>query len=964
MPALPSGTVTFLFTDIQGSTRLWEEHPEVMRLALARHDALMRSAIEQHNGHVFKTIGDAFCAAFATAPDALHAAFDAQLAIASEPWPENVTIIVRMALHTGAAEVRDNDYFGQPLNRAARLLSAGHGGQVLLSLPTKELTRDALPPAASLQTMGEHRLRDLNRPETVYQLLHPDLPAEFPPLKSLDNSELPNNLPRQLTSFIGREREIAAIKVQVTKTRLLTLTGSGGSGKTRLALQMAADVLDQYPDGVWFVELAPLADPALVPQVVATALGLSEQKGRTFVQTLADHLKFKHLLLVLDNCEHLLSACAQLCDALLRACAHLTVLATSREGLGISGEQTYRVPSLSLPDPKEKLTLEQVSQYEAVRLFIERAVSSKADFVVTNTSAPALAAVCHRLDGIPLAIELAAARVRSLSVEEINTRLDNRFRLLTGGSKTALPRQQTLRALIDWSYGLLTDGEKWLLGRLSVFAGGWTLAAAEQVGAGESADGGTIEEWEVLDLLTNLVDKSLVIAETQGETARYRLLETVRQYARDRLVEAEEVWTVRARHWDHFLALAEAARPKLRSAEQAQWLAVLEQEHDNLRLALAFCLEEPAGGEAGLRLGAALYQFWSTRGHLTEGRQHLSALLSRPMRQGDLKARADALNGAGLLAQDQGDTTTARALHEESLTIKRELGDKQGIAISLNNLGIIAQHQGNNAAARTLYEECMTLSRDLGDKLGIAYCLMNLGNVAQDQGDTTAARALHEESLTIKRELGDKQGIASSLGNLGIVARQQNDYVVARALLEECLTLFRELGDKRNIASAVGQLGTVAQEQGDTAVARVLHEESLTIKRELGDKRGIATSLMNLGSMAQLQGDTATARALFEESLMIRRELGDKRSIATSIDAYAYLNNQEQQAARAARLWGAATALREAIELPRVPSDQEQFDREVAEARSALGEAAFAAAWDEGHAMILEQAVEYALKGE
>jgi predicted ATPase/class 3 adenylate cyclase len=913
---LPSGTVTFLFTDIEGSTRLWEEHPEAMRLALARHDTLIRAAIEQYAGRVFKTIGDAFCAAFHTAPDALNAALAAQQWLVREPWPEGVAIQVRMALHTGAAEARDNDYFGQPLNRVARLLSAGHGGQVLLSLPTEELARDLLPDAVDLLPMGEHRLRDLNRPEMVYQLLHPDLPSEFRPLKSLDNPDLPNNLPRQLTSFIGREKEIAEIKSLLTKTSLLTLTGSGGCGKTRLSLQVAVEVLEQYPDGVWLVELAPLADPALVPQTVASALGLSEQAGKTFVQVLTDHLKSRHLLLILDNCEHLLSACAHLCDALLRACPHLTVLASSREGLGIAGEQTYRVPSLSLPDPKEKLTLEQVSQYEAVRLFIERAVSSKADFTVTNASAPALAAVCHRLDGIPLAIELAAARVRSLSVEEINTRLDNRFRLLTGGSKTALPRQQTLRALIDWSYGLLMDQEKRRLCRLSVFLGGWTLAAAEQVCSGEG-----IEEWQVLDLLTSLVDKSLVIAEVQEQTARYRLLETVRQYARDRLAEGEEGMGVRGRHRDYFLALAEETRPKLRSAEQAQWLALLEEEHDNLRLALTFCLEEPEGGEAGLRLGAALQQFWWTRGHFSEGRQHLSAVLSRPMGQAHRKARADALNGAGVLAQFQGDYRAARAVLEESLTLRRELGDKQGIAASLNNLGSLALIQGDYAAAHALFEEALRLNRELGNRAWEAINLDNLGQVAQQQGDYAAARALVEESLAINRELGDKQGIANSLNSLGLVA----------------------------------------QLQGDTAVARALQEESLTLRRELGDKQGIANSLNRLGLVAQLQGDTAVARALQEESLKLARELGNKMGIATCLDSFASLNNQEQQAARAARLRGAATSLREAIGAPRTPTDQERFDREIAEARAALGESAFSAAWEAGRAMTLEQAVEYAL---
>ncbi|MCW3054429.1 MAG: regulatory protein LuxR [Chthonomonadales bacterium] len=672
---LPGGTVTFLFTDIQGSTRLWEQHPEAMRVALERHDALLRQIIEIHSGVVFKTMGDAFCAALTTAPDALAAAFTGQQALLSETFSAPVDLQVRMALHTGAAEMRDNDYFGQPLNRVARLLAAGHGGQVLLSLPTEELVRNNLPAHVQLQDLGQHRLRDLARPETVFQLLHPDLPTQFPPLKSLDSPELPNNLPQQLTSFIGREQEMEEIKSLLARTRLLTLTGSGGAGKTRLSLQAAAEVLEDYPDGVWFVELAPLGDPALVPQTVAAALGLTEQTGKSLLQRLTEDLKTKKALLLLDNCEHLLSACAQLTDTLLRGCPELKILASSREGLGIAGEQTYRVPSLSLPDPRQPPTAENVTVYEAVRLFVERALLTRSDFAGTNQNAPALASVCHRLDGIPLAIELAAARVRSLTVEEINTKLDQRFRLLTGGSKTALPRQQTLAAAIGWSYDLLNGQERTLLACLSVFLGGWTLEAAEAIGV--SAE---IEDWEALDLLSSLVDKSLVIAEAEEGHTRYRLMETVRQYARDRLIQTDHSQAVRQRHRDYFLQWAEEIRPQLQGSEQVQHLKTLEREHDNLRLALQFCLEEPEEDpqeQAGLRLGVVLQQFWIIRGYLSEGREQSNTLLDHPAAQSPTIARADALNGAATLARFQSDYTAARALCKPSLTLQRRLGKQK-----------------------------------------------------------------------------------------------------------------------------------------------------------------------------------------------------------------------------------------------------------------------------------------------
>jgi class 3 adenylate cyclase len=518
--ALPTGTITFLFTDIEGSTRLWEQHPEAMEAALTRHDALAAAVIQQHEGYLVKHRGegDSLFAVFARAADAVAAAVALQQSLGAEAWPADAAPRVRMALHTGDAALRDGDYFGAAVNRCARLRAVAHGGQLLLSSATQELVRDSLPEEVSLRDLGEHRLRDLARPERVFQLLHTDLPADFPPLASLNT--LPNNLPQQVTSFIGREKEMAEVKrllgravgsqpsavsggavscqpsavsedspdvtdsQQLTAdgTRLLTLTGSGGTGKTRVSLQVAADMLEGEGDGVWLVELAPLADPGLVPQAVATALGIREEPGKPLSQTLVDFLKPKHLLLLLDNCEHLLSACAELAEQILRNCPGVQILATSREGLNIPGETTYRLPSLSLPDPRQLApTAESLSQYEAVRLFIDRATAAVPSFAVTNQNAPAVAQLCVRLDGIPLAIELAAARVKAMSVEQINARIADMFRLLTGGSRTALPRQQTLRAAIDWSYDLLSEKEKILLRRLSVFAGGWTLEAAEQV---------------------------------------------------------------------------------------------------------------------------------------------------------------------------------------------------------------------------------------------------------------------------------------------------------------------------------------------------------------------------------------------------------------------------------------------------------------------------------------------------
>jgi predicted ATPase/DNA-binding SARP family transcriptional activator len=783
----------------------------------------------------------------------------------------------------------------------------------------------------------------------------------------------PHNLPRQLTRFIGREREMTEVKRLLSTAALLTVTGAGGCGKTRLALQAGEellgaqrqrrgpgpgpDLLPQYQDGVWLVELASLSDPALVPQTVALALRVQEEPGRPLSQTLAAYLQPRSLLLVLDNCEHLLAACTELADTLLRACPDLRILATSREVLGIAGEQAYRVPSLSLPDPRHLPSLERLLEFDAVRLFVDRAVLSQSTFAVTPAKARAVVEVCQRLDGMPLAIELAAARVKALSVEKLNERLDDMIRLLTGGSRTALPRHQTLRALIDWSYDLLSEAERTLLRRLSVFAGGWTLEAAEAVGSGDG-----LVTCEVLELLTQLVEKSLVVYEAWEEEDRYRLLETIRQYAWERLQASGESAVAQDRHRDWAVALAERAEPELFGRDQATWLERLEREHDNLRAALTWATER-GEAEVLLRLAGALWFFWKTRGHLYEGRECVERALVGTQTVGQSGARAKVLDGAGELAWHQGDFATARARLDESMAIWQKLGDKRGLAYSFLHQGWLALNQDHNyATLGALHTESLALFRELGDGWGIAQSLLGLGLVARSRRDYVAARAFFEEDLAISRELGDKWNIAWALDNLGTATHRQGNFVEARALHEESMTIRRGLGDKWGIASELMGMGTEAMDEGAYETARPLFEESLALQRELGDRARMAVSLYSLGRVAQQQGDCPQAISHLQESLRYCREAANLQMIADCLEGLAGVAGTLDQPERMARLFGAAEALRERVGSSTFPIGRGEYERDLGTSSDALGEEAFAAAWAAGRVMSIEDAIDVALQ--
>ncbi|MGH3144565.1 MAG: ATP-binding protein, partial [Rubrobacter sp.] len=715
MVGLPTGTVTFLFTDVEGSTRMWERAPETMSAALARHDAVLRDVIEGHGGYVFKTMGDACCAAFPATPGALEAALAAQRALFAEEWDETIgTLRVRMALHTGVADERGGDYFGPPLNRVARLLSAGHGGQVLLSHATQELVRDELPEATGLRDLGERRLKDLFRPERVFQLTTPDLPESFPPLRTLDARR--NNLPAQPTPLVGREREVAEVcgLLREEGTRLLTLTGPGGTGKTRVGLQVAAELLEEFEDGVFFVELAPLIDPALVVSEVAGALGIRETGERSLIEVLRDYLREKRMLLLLDNFEQVLEA-AHVVRELLVA-SRVKVLVTSRIALRLYGEHEYAVPPLAVPDPRRLPEPEAVSQYEAVRLFIEHARAARADFAITDQNAPAIAEICVRLDGLPLAIELAAARTKLLPPLPLLARLDNRLKFLTGGARDLPERQRTLRSAIEWSHELLGPDERMLFRRLSAFVGGFSLEAVEAV-----CDAGGELSLGTLGGISSLLDNSLIRQEEGSEDdPRFSMLETIREYARERLEESGEAEELRGLHAGYFLALAEEADPAVEGAQQGTWLERLEEEHDNLRAVLSRALEAE-DSEAALRMGAALGEFWYLRGHYGEGRRWLEAALAKTDRAPPARARA--LHRASWLAFLQGDLDRAKGASEEGLGLDGvrhfRTGGGDSVAAELRRtLGISAISQGNSEQATKLFEESLALSQEAGSVRG------------------------------------------------------------------------------------------------------------------------------------------------------------------------------------------------------------------------------------------------------
>jgi len=946
---LPTGTITLLFTDIEGSTQLLQQLGDSYGELLAACRALLRDAILASQGHEVDTQGDAIFAVFARASDALSAAVAAQRALAAYSWPQGVVVRVRMGLHTGEPSRVTEGYVGLDIHRAARIMSAAHGGQVLLSQTTRDLVEHEGAEGISLRDLGEHRLKDFEQAMQLYQVVIAGLPADFPPLKTLDGGAA--TLPVPPTALVGREDEVAQIGKLLRRedVRLVTLTGPGGTGKSRLSIQVAAGLRDVFVGGVFFVSLASIADTMLVLPTIAQVLGIRDGAGQTLVVRMVETLQQRPVLLVLDNFEQVVGAAEQVAD-LLASCPRLKVLATSREVLHVRAEHEFAVPPLVLPDPAHLPRLAALARFSSVALFVQRAQAVKPEFRLTTANAREVAEICVRLDGLPLAIELAAARMKLLSPQALLARMGRLLTLLTGGARDVPTRQQTLRNTISWSYDLLNTQEQRLFRWLSVFVGGCTLQTAEAVCAGNGFE---------LDDIASLIDKSLLRSIEQtgedGEEPRLIMLETIREYGQELLVSGGEATDAREAHADYFLQLAEEAVPALDGPLLTSWLDRLEQEHDNLRAALRWFLEADLP-EMTLRLCSALERFWVVRGYRNEGLTFLERALGGSAGVAP-PVRAKALLVAARLCFMQSDYDRGKTLAQEGLALFRELGDKRGIALSLNRLGIAAWRRADFPTARALMEEDLALYRELKNPDRIAWSLFALGLLNIKQGEYTRASASFEEGLALFRRLDNKRGIAASLTQMAATLFvSQGDQTMVYPLLTQGLSLDREVGDKEGMAVSSLLLGSVALKQGNVARARTWVEEGLLLYRGMGYREGIAEALSLLGKVEADRGDLTFARTLYEESLAIGRELGQRELIATALEGVARAIAAPGDPAQAVRLWGTAEALREAIGAPLPPVERADYAAAVAAARDQLGEGAFIATWQEGRLLPENQA--------
>ncbi|HEX7262891.1 MAG TPA: adenylate/guanylate cyclase domain-containing protein [Candidatus Dormibacteraeota bacterium] len=868
--SLPTGTVTFLFTDIEGSTQLMQELGDRYVQAQVEHHEILRAAFKSGDGRELRTEGDSFFCVFESALDACGAAAQAQREFAKHTWPGGKQLRVRIGLHTGEAPLVGGEYIGLDVHHAARVAAAAHGGQVVVSDATRSLVDSSLPKDLTLRDLGMHRLKDLARPERLFQLVIDGAPETFPALRTLDST--PNNLPTQLTSFIGREDQVEEARRLLRGTRLLTLTGPGGIGKTRLSLQIAAEVVQSFPDGVYFVPLSAVREADLMASVVAQSIGIATTGNRPPVEAVDDYLRDKTVLLVMDNLEQLLPQGAPVVSHLIQSSPKLKIVASSRAVLHIYGEQELPVEPLRIPDLKALSSPAAMSQFEAVRLFIERAVAVKPDFVVTNDNAPAIAGICERVDGLPLAIELAAARVKLFSPQALFARLETSLNILGAGARDLPGRQQTLKGAIAWSYDLLEEPLKRLFSRFSVFARGASLEQAENV-CGPSTELGV----DILTGLDELADQSLLRRMPDFVEPRLLMLQVIREFAGERLEEFGEADLVRDRHAAAYQALAESAAPHLFGAEQKQWLDRIELDHDNLRTAFDWSLSHKDARRA-LSLGAAVWRFWQMRGHLREGRVQLDAILSMPGARDYPVDRARALEAAGGVAYWQGDMEAAQSYYDECLALTRAGGDARAIANALYNDSFPANVAKTDIpGSRALLEEALSIYRQLGDQRGIANCLWAIGQCYYNLDDFGAAVPPIEESIALFEQLGDRFGQGWALFLRSIIALKMNETSVGRSRGLEALRIFAGADDVSGVVLVLDQLSEVARREGDRLGAARLAGASAG--HEVSSGAG-------LGTIVGTREGWRTGEALTDAEAAARAE-GERMSITQAV-AYAF----------------------------------------------------------------------------
>lgn len=941
----PTGFVTFLFTDIEGSTMLAQKHDDVLPHLLSRHKEIIKNAVESNSGVVFRMAGDSACCAFSNGRDAVNAATDAQSRLLSEDW-KAAEIRVRMGIHSGEAQYNGADYTGYiTLARSNRVMSTAYGGQIIISERVYEDIKGALDDfltrGITFRDLGERRLKDVINPIRLYQVIAPGLREDFPPLKTLDAR--PNNLPVQLTSFVGREEVIKQLKERLQHTHLLTLTGFGGTGKTRIALQLAADVIDEFADGVFHSELSPLNDPSLIPQAIQNALGLQDEPGSSVVAGIIRHLKDKQMLLILDNCEHMIAESARICEQLLSNCPQLRIIATSREKLQCIGEQVFSIPRLEIPDDTAGLSPAQLMETESVKLFAERAVAVNPDFSITKDNSASVTELCRQLEGIPLALELAAVKTAQLTPAQISERLSDRFRLLSGGRRTALAKEQTLGAMVGWSYDMLTGSEKALLNNLSVFSGGWTLDAAEVVC---SFDG--MGDDSMFEMLGSLIDKSLITFDLS--VSRYSMLETIREYAALKLKESDLQASLESRHIDFFLKLAEESAVAIDKMPEKHRLDRLEAEMNNFRKAMKNSLKQERR-EDGVRIAINLGRFFEIRGYIAEGRNHITELLGDPDMISS-KHRARAFQWLGTFGWISGDLENAGLYYNKSLRLYRSLGNARGVSTTLGNLALIAQTRGQYEKAKLLNEKCLKSVMKIGEKGLIADTLLNSVAPFFHLREYEKAKENLKMSLEIYRGLNDMRGVSLALTNLGSIAGINHEFEDSVKYLHESMVIQRELGDTRGLAFTLESLGTISGNLGKNREAAEYFEESIRINKELGDKKNLASVLSNYGFFKHTIGNDEESLSLHRKCLELSLEIGYEAGVNNSLAGIA-----EALCGSDTETSGRITGFIEATSAPGLhPEVREVFERTGLRLMELLGEK-HGLILEEGSRMSLEEIV-------